>query len=204
MFISFEGTEGVGKTTLIRKIYEYLVQQGQEVVLTREPGGTPMAEQIRSLLLSVNHDENMSNDTELLLMYAARAQHLQQVIVPALLVGKTVLCDRFTDASFAYQCAGRGLSREKLNVLNQNFVSHMPNVTFWLDAPIELGMSRARERGALDRFEQEKVTFFEKVRAGYQELFEQSPERMKRLDATQSPEQVFEQAVAYLKQLVLD
>ena len=204
MFISFEGTEGVGKTTLIRKIYEYLVQQGQEVVLTREPGGTPMAEQIRSLLLSVNHDENMSNDTELLLMYAARAQHLQQVIVPALLAGKTVLCDRFTDASFAYQCAGRGLSREKLNVLNQNFVSHMPNVTFWLDAPIELGMSRARERGALDRFEQEKVAFFEKVRAGYQELFEQSPERMKRLDATQSPEQVFEQAVAYLKQLVLD
>ena len=199
MFISFEGTEGVGKTTLIRKIYEYLVQQGQEVVLTREPGGTPMAEQIRSLLLSVNHDENMSNDTELLLMYAARAQHLQQVIVPALLAGKTVLCDRFTDASFAYQCAGRGLSREKLNVLNQNFVSHMPNVTFWLDAPIELGMTRARERGALDRFEQEKVAFFEKVRAGYQELFEQSPERMKRLDATQSPEQVFEQAVAYLK-----
>ena len=199
MFISFEGTEGVGKTTLIRKIYEYLVQQGQEVVLTREPGGTPMAEQIRSLLLSVNHDENMSNDTELLLMYAARAQHLQQVIVPALLAGKTVLCDRFTDASFAYQCAGRGLSREKLNLLNQNFVSHMPNVTFWLDAPIELGMSRARERGALDRFEQEKVTFFEKVRAGYQELFEQSPERMKRLDATQSPEQVFAQAVAYLK-----
>jgi dTMP kinase len=199
MFISFEGTEGVGKTTLIRKIYEYLVQQGQEVVLTREPGGTPMAEQIRSLLLSVNHDENMSNDTELLLMYAARAQHLKQVIVPALLAGKTVLCDRFTDASFAYQCAGRGLSREKLNVLNQNFVSHMPNVTFWLDAPIELGMSRARERGALDRFEQEKVAFFEKVRAGYQELFEQSPERMKCLDATQSPEQVFEQAVAYLK-----
>ena len=199
MFISFEGTEGVGKTTLIRKIYEYLVQQGQEVVLTREPGGTPMAEQIRSLLLSVNHDENMSNDTELLLMYAARAQHLQQVIVPALLAGKTVLCDRFTDASFAYQCAGRGLSREKLNVLNQNFVSHMPNVTFWLDAPIELGMSRARERGALDRFEQEKVAFFEKVRAGYQELFEQSPERMKRLDATQSPEHVFSQAVVYLK-----
>lgn len=199
MFISFEGTEGVGKTTLIRKIYEYLVQQGQEVILTREPGGTPMAEQIRSLLLSVNHDENMSNDTELLLMYAARAQHLQQVIVPALLAGKTVLCDRFTDASFAYQCAGRGLSREKLHVLNQNFVSHMPNVTFWLDAPIELGMSRARERGALDRFEQEKVAFFEKVRAGYQELFEQSPERMKRLDATQSPEQVFAQAVAYLK-----
>ncbi|MFD1439466.1 dTMP kinase [Acinetobacter terrae] len=199
MFISFEGTEGVGKTTLIRKIYDYLEQQGQQVVLTREPGGTPMAEQIRSLLLSVNHEESMSNDTELLLMYAARAQHLQQVIVPALATSKTVLCDRFTDASFAYQCAGRGLSKEKLQLLNSNFVSHMPNITFWLDAPTELGMSRARERGALDRFEQEKATFFEKVRSGYQELWEQQGERIKRLDATQTPDQVFEQAVAYLK-----
>ncbi|MEG2462104.1 MAG: dTMP kinase [Acinetobacter sp.] len=198
MFISFEGTEGVGKTTLIRKIYEHLEQQGQQVVLTREPGGTPMAEQIRSLLLSVNHEESMSNDTELLLMYAARAQHLQQVIVPALTEYKTVLCDRFTDASFAYQCAGRGLSQSKLQLLNEHFVSHMPNITFWLDAPIETGMSRARERGALDRFEQEKVTFFEKVRAGYQQLWEQYPERVKRLDATQSPEQVFVQALQYL------
>lgn len=198
MFISFEGTEGVGKTTLIRKIYEHLEQQGQQVVLTREPGGTPMAEQIRSLLLSVNHEESMSNDTELLLMYAARAQHLQQVIVPALTEYKTVLCDRFTDASFAYQCAGRGLSQSKLHLLNENFVSHMPDITFWLDAPIETGMSRARERGALDRFEQEKVTFFEKVRAGYQQLWEQYPERVKRLDATQSPEQVFAQALQYL------
>ncbi|MHC5170051.1 dTMP kinase [Acinetobacter johnsonii] len=198
MFISFEGTEGVGKTTLIRKIYEHLEQQGQQVVLTREPGGTPMAEQIRSLLLSVNHEESMSNDTELLLMYAARAQHLEQVIMPALTEHKTVLCDRFTDASFAYQCAGRGLSQSKLQLLNENFVSHMPNITFWLDAPIETGMSRARERGALDRFEQEKATFFEKVRAGYQQLWEQYPERVKRLDATQSPEQVFAQALQYL------
>jgi dTMP kinase len=199
MFISFEGTEGVGKTTLIGKIYDHLQQQGHEVVLTREPGGTPMAEQIRSLLLSVNHEESMSNDTELLLMYAARAQHLQQVIVPALKAGKTVLCDRFTDASFAYQCAGRGLSKEKLALLNANFVSHMPNVTFWLDAPTELGMSRARARGALDRFEQEKATFFEKVRSGYQELWERQGERIKRLDATQTPEQVFSQALTCLQ-----
>lgn len=199
MFISFEGTEGVGKTTLIRKIYDYLEQQGQQVMLTREPGGTPMAEQIRSLLLSVNHEESMANDTELLLMYAARAQHLQQVIVPALSTGKTVLCDRFTDASFAYQCAGRGLSKEKLQLLNANFVSHMPNITFWLDAPTELGMSRARARGALDRFEQEKATFFEKVRSGYQELWEKQGERIKHLDATQTPDQVFEQAMIYLK-----
>ena len=154
MFISFEGTEGVGKTTLIRRIHAYFTAQGQLVVLTREPGGTPMAEQIRALLLSVNHEEKMCSDTELLLMYAARAQHLDQVILPALAAGKTVLCDRFSDASFAYQCAGRGLSESKLLTLNNNFVARMPDLTFWLDAPIELGMIRARARGELDRFEQ--------------------------------------------------
>ncbi|RFS30166.1 dTMP kinase [Acinetobacter sp. SWAC5] len=198
MFISFEGTEGVGKTTLIRKIYEHFQSQAQDVILTREPGGTPMAEQIRGLLLAVNHEEQMCNDTELLLMYAARAQHIAQVIMPALEAGKIVLCDRFTDASFAYQCAGRGLSESKLQMLNEHFVSRMPDVTFWLDAPIELGMDRARARGALDRFEQEKVTFFEKVRSGYASLAMREPQRVKRLDATQSPEHVFTQAMNYL------
>ncbi|SCD16882.1 tmk [Acinetobacter baumannii] len=198
MFISFEGTEGVGKTTLIRKIHQHFEEQGKQVVLTREPGGTPLAEQIRSMLLAVNHDENMSHDTELLLIYAARAQHLQQVILPALESNKIVLSDRFTDASFAYQCSGRGLSEDKLQLLNQNFVSRMPEVTFWLDAPIELGMNRARERGALDRFEQEKLSFFTKVREGYETLWKAEPERIKRLDATQSPDQVFEQALQYL------
>ena len=199
MFISFEGTEGVGKTTLIRKIHQYFEQQGKEVVLTREPGGTPLAEQIRTLLLAVNHDELMSHDTELLLIYAARAQHLQQVILPALAAGKIVLSDRFTDASFAYQCAGRGLSQEKLQLLNQTFVAKMPNITIWLDAPIELGMTRARERGALDRFEQEKLSFFAKVRAGYKTLWQAEPERIKRLDATQNADVVFEDALQYLK-----
>ncbi|MFM6958796.1 MAG: dTMP kinase [Acinetobacter sp.] len=199
MFISFEGTEGVGKTTLIRKIHQYFEQQGKEVVLTREPGGTPLAEQIRSLLLAVNHEEQMSHDTELLLIYAARAQHLQQVIIPALNAGKIVLSDRFTDASFAYQCSGRGLSQEKLELLNQTFVAKMPNITFWLDAPIELGMTRARERGALDRFEQEKLSFFAKVREGYATLWQAEPERMKRLDATQNADVVFEEALQYLK-----
>ncbi|ENV08935.1 thymidylate kinase [Acinetobacter higginsii] len=199
MFISFEGTEGVGKTTLIRKIHQYFEQQGKEVVLTREPGGTPLAEQIRALLLAVNHEEQMSHDTELLLIYAARAQHLQQVILPALEAGKIVLSDRFTDASFAYQCSGRGLSQEKLQLLNQTFVAKMPNITFWLDAPIELGMTRARERGALDRFEQEKLSFFAKVRAGYETLWQAEPERMKRLDATQNADVVFEEALQYLK-----
>ncbi len=199
MFISFEGTEGVGKTTLIRSIYKDFIAQGKDVILTREPGGTPMAEQIRSLLLAVNHEEAMAHDTELLLMYAARAQHLAQVILPALEAGKIVLCDRFSDASFAYQCAGRGLSETKLQLLNDHFVARMPDITFWLEAPIELGMNRARERGALDRFEQEKVTFFEKVRAGYETLWQRHPERIKRLDATQTPEQIFEQALSYLK-----
>jgi dTMP kinase len=199
MFISFEGTEGVGKTTLIQKLYEHFQQQGKQVVLTREPGGTPLAEQIRSLLLSVNHEEQMSHDTELLLMYAARAQHLAAVILPALAQGKIVLCDRFVDSSFAYQCAGRGLSREKLQLLNQNFVSKMPDITFWLDAPIELGMNRARARGALDRFEQEKVVFFESVRSGFSEIHLRDAHRMKRLDATQTPEQVFAEALRYLK-----
>ncbi|KXO83219.1 thymidylate kinase [Acinetobacter venetianus] len=199
MFISFEGTEGVGKTTLIRKIHQYFEQQGKEVVLTREPGGTPLAEQIRSLLLAVNHEEQMSHDTELLLIYAARAQHLEQVILPALVAGKIVLSDRFTDASFAYQCSGRGLSQEKLQLLNQTFVAKMPNITFWLDAPIELGMTRARERGALDRFEQEKFSFFAKVRAGYETLWQTAPERIKRLDATQNADVVFEDALQYLK-----
>ncbi|MGB5888226.1 MAG: dTMP kinase [Acinetobacter venetianus] len=198
MFISFEGTEGVGKTTLIRKIHQYFEQQGKEVVLTREPGGTPLAEQIRSLLLAVNHEEQMSHDTELLLIYAARAQHLEQVILPALEAGKIVLSDRFTDASFAYQCSGRGLGQEKLQLLNQTFVAKMPNITFWLDAPIELGMTRARERGALDRFEQEKLSFFAKVRAGYETLWQTAPERIKRLDATQNADVVFEEALQHL------
>jgi len=197
MFISFEGTEGVGKTTLIRKIYDHFIAHGKDVVLTREPGGTPMAESIRGLLLTVNHEEKMCNDTELLLIYAARAQHLDQVILPALAAGKTVLCDRFTDASFAYQCAGRGLSEDKLQLLNDNFVRRMPDFTFWLDAPIELGMNRARERGALDRFEQEKATFFEKVRSGYETLSIRHPERVKRLDASQTPDQVLTQALRY-------
>ena len=201
MFISFEGTEGVGKTTLIRRIYDALVAQGKDVVLTREPGGTKMAEEIRHLLLSVKHEEPMCHDTELLLMYAARAQHLDQVILPALAAGKTILCDRFTDASFAYQCAGRGLSREKLNLLNQTFVSRMPDVTFWLDAPIELGMARARARGELDRFEQEKVAFFEKVRAGYAALHQAEPQRVQRLDATQQPDAVFADAEKILQSL---
>lgn len=199
MFISFEGTEGVGKSTLIAKFNEYLIGQNKTVLLTREPGGTAVAEQIRHLLLSTEHSEAICHDTELLLMYAGRAQHLENKVLPALAAGQIVLCDRFTDASFAYQCAGRGLSHEKLALLNQNFVPRMPELTFWLDAPIETGMARARARGALDRFEQEKTEFFSRVRAGYAQLHQQHSERIKRLDATQSADDVFAQALAYLQ-----
>lgn len=189
MFISFEGTEGVGKTTLIKGLADYLIAQGKDVVLTREPGGTPLAENIRSLLLNKT-DEPVSSDCELLLMYAARAQHIQQVILPALQAGKWVLSDRFVDASYAYQYGGRGLSKEKLDVLTQQFVSVMPNLTFWLDVPVEVGMSRARNRGELDRFEQEKIEFFERVRAEYAARCHAEPKRIVRLDASQLPEQV--------------
>lgn len=142
MFISFEGTEGVGKSTLIRKLHAYFLETGKDVVLTREPGGTPLAEKIRAMLLAVDHDEKMCADTELLLVYAARSQHLNQVILPALAQNKVVLSDRFSDASFAYQVKGRGLDQAKLEMLNQNFVTRLPDITFWLDAPIETGMAR--------------------------------------------------------------
>ncbi len=194
MFISFEGTEGVGKTTLIKAIHRQLSAQGREVVLTREPGGTPLAENIRQLLLA-KHDEAVDADCELLLMFAARAQHIAQVIQPALARQHWVLSDRFVDASYAYQQAGRGLSLQKIDVLTQQFVSVMPALTFWLDAPVEIGMQRAQQRGAFDRFEQEKLAFFERVRAGYTQRQAQEPQRIYRLDATQSAGQILAQAL---------
>lgn len=199
MFISFEGTEGVGKTTLINSLVDYLQQQGKQVVLTREPGGTPLAEQIRQLLLSPQ-DEAMSENCELLLIFAARAQHIAQVIQPALNAGQWVLSDRFIDASFAYQGGGRGLNVDTIELLRQQFVAIMPHLTFWLDAPVELGMQRAQKRGALDRFEQEKLEFFQKVRAAYQNRASAEPERFVRLDASQTPAQILEQAISVLKQ----
>ena len=196
MFISFEGTEGVGKTTLITRLAEHLRGQGIEVVLTREPGGTPLAEQIRQLLIATN-DEAMSADCELLL-FAARAQHLSQVIEPALARGAWVLCDRFIDSSFAYQCGGRGLPADNIELLVQRFVSRLPDRTLWLDAPIEVGMARAAQRAALDRFEQERADFFERVRAVFVNRAAADPMRIRRLDATQTSDQVFTQALAVL------
>ncbi len=198
MFISFEGTEGVGKTTLITSLNAYLNQNGHVTVLTREPGGTPLAEQIRGLLLS-QQDEMVNEGCELLLIFAARAQHIHQVICPALQQGKWVLSDRFVDASFAYQGGGRQLDQQKIALLQQQFVGIMPQLTFWLDAPVEVGMQRAQKRGALDRFEQEKREFFERVRAVYAQRAQTEPDRIVRIDATQSPEIMLSQSIEVLK-----
>ena len=197
MFISFEGTEGVGKTTLINRVEQWLQQQQRPYLRTREPGGTPLAEQIRSLLLTPQA-EPMAADCELLLLFAARAQHLQQVIIPALQADHWVLCDRFIDASFAYQAAGRGIASTKIQQLVDLFVPVLPERTFWLDAPVELGLQRAQQRGQLDRFEQEKVEFFQKVRACYQQRASAEPQRFVRLDASESAEQVWQTAREYL------
>ena len=197
-FIVIEGLEGAGKSTAMQTVVDTLKSLGvNDIVFTREPGGTPLAEKLRHLIKHET-EELVTDKAELLMLYAARIQLVENVIKPALAEGKIVLCDRFSDSSFAYQCAGRGLSRDKLQLLNINFIAKMPDITFWLDAPIELGMTRARERGALDRFEQEKVSFFEKVRTGFEEIHQNEPERMKRLDATQVPEQVFKEALSYL------
>lgn len=203
MFISFEGTEGVGKSTLIASLNKALSAE-HDVVLTREPGGTPLAEQIRELLLAPQQDaaqqEQMSHATELLLIYAARAQHLDQVILPALSENKIVLCDRFVDASVAYQHGGRGMDKAQIDLLTNTFVAKMPDLTFWLDLPVEQGMQRAKNRGALDRFEQEKMAFFQRIQESYRQLAKQNSQRIIRLDASQSAEQLFEKALSIIQE----
>lgn len=189
-FITLEGGEGVGKTTNLAFIQAYLKKQGLSVVVTREPGGTALAEKLRALLLE-NQSEAISEKTELLLMFAARAQHITNVIQPALERGNWVLCDRFTDATYAYQGGGRGIDVSLIAWLEQFVqVELQPDLTLLFDAPIELGMQRAKNRGALDRFENEKLDFFNKVRAAYLERAKQNSERIKIVDAAQSLESV--------------
>lgn len=201
LFITLEGPEGAGKTTNREFIAEYLRQLGQQVLLTREPGGTELAEKIRELLLA-EHSEPMASDTELLLMFAARAQHLQQLIMPALQEGKVVLCDRFTDASYAYQGGGRGLAAERIAIL-ENFVqgSLRPDLTLLFDLPVEVGMQRARQRGQLDRFEQEHIEFFQAVRECYLERATAEPQRFRVIDAGQPLAQVQQQLQPVLQEL---
>ncbi|MDH1728767.1 dTMP kinase [Pseudomonas chengduensis] len=190
LFITLEGPEGAGKSTNREYLAERLREQGIDVVLTREPGGTPLAERIRELLLDPS-DEPMAADTELLLVFAARAQHLQQVIRPALAKGSVVLCDRFTDATYAYQGGGRGLSIERIAQLEQFVQGELrPDLTLIFDLPVEIGLARAVARGRLDRFEQEGRGFFEAVRQAYLQRAEQAPQRYRVLDAGQTLAQV--------------
>lgn len=183
-FITVEGTEGVGKSTNIAFIQKLLDDANIPHIVSREPGGTPLAEEIRNVLV-VPREESMCELTELLLVFAARAQHLKSLIEPALAKGVWVLCDRFTDATFAYQGGGRGLSEtviEQLQDLVQG--SLRPDCTLLLDAPVAVGMARAGARGELDRFEQEKQVFFDKVRSAYLQRVAKEPTRFAVVDAS--------------------
>ena len=194
-FITLEGGEGVGKTTQLKVVRETLQAAGLNVVMTREPGGTPRAERIRELLLS-RDDEPMPPSCELLLMFAARATHLHNVIVPALERGEWVVCDRFTDASYAYQGYGRGMPLEYITQLEQIVQQGLqPDITLLLDAPVTLGMQRAQQRSVqqdqdADRFELEQQAFFERVHAGYHARAAAEPQRFKIIDATRSLDEV--------------
>ena len=186
-FITLEGTEGAGKSTNLVYIQDWLNKQGIEHIVTREPGGTAISEAVRGVLLNQEFTE-MHHETELLLMFAARAQHLQEKIMPAIAEGKWVISDRFTDATYAYQGGARGLSDERIGVIEewvqQGF---QPDTTFIFDLPIEIGMARVAQRGGeTDRFEQEKHDFFEKVRATYLKRASKAPARYEILDASQS------------------
>ena len=189
-FITIEGSEGAGKTTQLVFMRDFLERRGYPVTLTREPGGTGLGEELRALLLD-HRDDGMALTTETLLMFAARAEHLERVIRPALAAGQWVLCDRFTDATYAYQGGGRGLSVAKIAVL-ENWVQGdlRPDLTLLLDLPVAIGLVRASKRGMADRFERETVEFFERVRAAYLNRARQQPERYRIVDAAQPVEKV--------------
>lgn len=197
-FITLEGTEGVGKSTNIAFVREYFAQKNIELLLTREPGGTPLAEEIRELLLKAR-EEKVNSDAELLLMFAARAQHLAEVIKPALDREAWVLCDRFTDATYAYQGGGRGLDVSRIAQLEQLVQGDLrPGLTLLLDVPVEVGLARAAARSEKDRFEQEKEAFFERVRQAYRDRAEQFPAQYRLIDASVSLEAVQAQIRAVL------
>ena len=180
-----EGGEGVGKSTNLAFLQRFITSRGVDVVTTREPGGTALGEEIRALLLQVRSDP-VSVETELLLMFAARAQHICEVIEPALAAGKWVLSDRFTDATYAYQCGGRGIDHKVVEQLEQLVQGALrPDYTLLLDAPIDVGMARARNRGDLDRIEQETLAFFERVRQAYLQQANTHSERYRLIDAGQ-------------------
>ncbi|GHC19279.1 thymidylate kinase [Kushneria pakistanensis] len=201
-FITLEGGEGAGKSTNLSFVRDYLQSRGISVVTTREPGGTPMAERIRALLLAGDEQEPLDDLAELLLVFAARAQHLAQVIRPALARGEWVISDRFTDATFAYQGSARGIAPERIAMLEQ-FVQQglTPDLTLWLDMPVVHAAERLATRGKeRDRFERERNDFFERVRLGYRARAEQAPERIVPVDAAQPLEQVQRDIAVLLEQ----
>ena len=202
LFITLEGPEGAGKTTNRAYLAEQLQAQGFVVTLTREPGGTALAELIREILLAP-HAETMAVDTELLLMFAARAQHLAQVILPALAEGKIVICDRFTDATYAYQGGGRGLDCSRIALLEQFVQGDLrPDMTLLFDLPVEEGMARAVARGKLDRFEQEQQLFFENVRQSYLQRAQNDPQRFRLVNAQQTLADVQKNLDQYLLEIM--
>jgi dTMP kinase len=199
-FITLEGIEGVGKSTNIAVVQAFLEARGIEVVLTHEPGGTPMAEDIRALLLK-DHDEAVAEDTELLLMFASRAQHIARTIRPALEAGKWVLCSRFTDSSMAYQGGGRGIALNHITALAQWVHADLqPDLTLLLDLDPEIGLARARARAELDRIEKETMDFFERVRDTYLQLAK-THDRFCVIDASLDMDGVKAQVEASLVQL---
>ncbi|MFZ0501336.1 MAG: dTMP kinase [Steroidobacteraceae bacterium] len=205
LFITLEGIEGAGKSTVARSVREWLGKRGWNVVLTREPGGTPLAERVRQIVLE-RGEEHLSGATETLLMFAARGIHLDNLIRPSLERGDCVVCDRFTDASRAYQGAARGIDPAWIESLARQVQGDLqPDCTLLLDLPVPLGLERARSRhaGAADRFEAEAQAFFERVRAGYLELARLEPTRIHVIDASVALEAVERQVVAVLERLPL-
>lgn len=208
-FITLEGGEGAGKSTQLELVCALIRAAGHEVVATREPGGTPRAERIRALLLEKT-TEPMPSSCELLLMFAARASHIEQLINPALVRGAWVVCDRFTDASYAYQGAGRGLPLEHIEALETMVQSGLkPDLTLLLDAPVALGLQRAQRRNVAqhseaDRFESEQAAFFERVRAGYLEIARREPQRVRVIDASRPIEAVSAEVRELLQRFILE
>jgi dTMP kinase len=202
MFITVEGIEGVGKTTNMEYLQQTITAAGRELVVTREPGGTPLGEAIRGLLLDPQY-KGMNPDCELQLMFAARAEHLDKVIRPAIAAGRWVLCDRFTDATYAYQGGGRGLDSGKIAALEQLVQADFrPDLTLLLDVPVEVGLARAGNRSAPDRFEQEKVDFFERVRQAYLDMAASHDGRYRVIDASRSLARVQEQLAEVLREFL--
>lgn len=200
-FITLEGGEGVGKSTNLQFIRQCLAERDIPLLVTREPGGTPIAEKIRAILLE-RSDEALSEQAELLLVFAARAQHIRHVIEPALLRGEWVVCDRFTDATYAYQGAGRNMDLATIGWLERTVQGGLrPDLTFVLDAPVATGLQRAKRRGELDRFETEQLDFFERIRQSYLHRAAGDPARYKVIDAALPLPQVQSRLLAELETL---